>query len=229
MNFGSLLNGGTKFPFLIGNWKMHGDTGQIQNFIYNINNSYDNVVPILCFPFPYLALARSILPQNYKVGAQDCSQLSNGAFTGQVSAAMLKDVGCEYVIIGHPERSSFETAYDVQEKILQAVEANLVPILCGNSAESIRAKIPSSLSEKIIIAYEPAVGADRPPSDLLGPMKELRSLSSAPLLYGGGINKDTIPPLLGLFDGFLVGRASLNAEQWNAIVSIISVSAEIND
>lgn len=87
----------------------------------------------VCVPFPYLAQAQQKLAgSNLKWGAQDVHQLDKGAYTGEVSGAMLRDFGCSYVIVGHSERRAYygETSHLVAEKFLAAQQVGLIPILC---------------------------------------------------------------------------------------------------
>lgn len=92
-----------------------------------------NVDCAVCVPFPYLSQAQQKLSgSNVKWGAQNVHQLDKGAYTGEVSAAMLSDFGCSYVIVGHSERRAYygESSHLVAEKFLAAQQAALTPILC---------------------------------------------------------------------------------------------------
>ncbi len=87
----------------------------------------------VCVPFPYLSQAQQKLSgSNVKWGAQDVHQLDKGAYTGEVSASMLRDFGCSYAIVGHSERRAYyaESSHLVAEKFLAAQQAGLTPILC---------------------------------------------------------------------------------------------------
>ena len=98
--------------FVIANWKMHGSLEQnhalLEAYVSTLSNMKDTQV-VVCVPYPYLAQAQSLL-QNTDIawGAQNLAKNENGPFTGEVSAQMLRDFGCEYVILGHSERA---TAY----------------------------------------------------------------------------------------------------------------------
>jgi triosephosphate isomerase len=119
-----------------GNWKMNGNlTGNselIAGILAGMPNS-KRVKLLVCPPFPYLAsAARQLVGSDVLLGAQTVSEKSSGAYTGEVSVSMLKDVGCEYVVVGHSERRSLyaESSADVAAKFKAALEGGLTPILC---------------------------------------------------------------------------------------------------
>ena len=125
-----------------GNWKMHGALEQNAGLLDAVRDGMRgirNVDCAVCVPFPYLAQAQQKLSgSNVKWGAQDVHQLDKGAYTGEVSAAMLRDFDCSFVIVGHSERRAYygESSPLVAEKFIAAQQAGLVPILCvGESLE----------------------------------------------------------------------------------------------
>jgi triosephosphate isomerase len=137
----------------------------------------------VCVPYPYLAQARSVLDGSTVAwGAQDVSEHDQGAFTGEVSGAMLVDFGCRYVLAGHSERRSFygDTDAVVAAKFAAALKAGLVPVLCvgeslaereaGITGEVVTRQIDAVLSlsgvaafSRAVVAYEPvwAIGTGR--------------------------------------------------------------------
>jgi len=123
-------------PLIAGNWKMNGSKAETVELLNGIKAEIGHVQAsevAVCPPYPYLYLAQQMLEGSaIGYGAQDCSREAGGAFTGQVSAAMLKDFGCTYVIVGHSERRLFngETDAVIARKYEQAVANALVPILC---------------------------------------------------------------------------------------------------
>lgn len=129
--------------FLVaGNWKMNGDTARNRALVEGIVSGLgrDGAVDVLiCPPYPYLgAIAELVTGSDVALGAQNVSEHAAGAFTGEVSAEMLIDVGCRYVIVGHSERRSLygETSEQVAEKFEAALDAGLTPVLCvGESLE----------------------------------------------------------------------------------------------
>lgn len=160
-----------------GNWKMNASKDSVDNLIKDLLTGMDGITSevLVCAPFPYLAQVE-LLIQGSKVmlGAQNLNTNASGAYTGEVSADMIKDFGARHVIVGHSERRSLygETSAMVAEKTKAALNAGLTPLLCiGESIEqrdsgNTEAVIEKQLSEvielvgieafnQIIIAYEP--------------------------------------------------------------------------
>ena len=119
-----------------GNWKMNGSTASSKELVAGIvagAPQSDSAKLLICPPFPYLAaVATQIAGSRVSLGAQNVSEHESGAFTGEVAPAMLRDIGCEYVIVGHSERRSLygETSFAVAAKFKAALDAGLKPILC---------------------------------------------------------------------------------------------------
>ncbi len=123
--------------FLVaGNWKMNGSTASSKELVAGIvagAPQSDSAKVLICPPFPYLAaVARQISGSRVLLGAQNVSEHESGAFTGEVAPAMLRDIGCEYAIVGHSERRALygETSFAVAAKFKAALDAGLKPILC---------------------------------------------------------------------------------------------------
>jgi triosephosphate isomerase (TIM) len=121
---------------VVANWKMHGNLASNQQLLEAYIQKLtllQNTGVVVCVPYPYLAQAQSIL-QNTSIawGAQNLSKDAAGAFTGEVSASMLKDFGATYVIIGHSERATAycESDENIATKFMQAKTYGLTPILC---------------------------------------------------------------------------------------------------
>ena len=222
MNISPLLYSQTKekvkIMFLIGNWKMHGSFQEISSFVESLEQSPPGVTAVLCFPFPYLTdFAPLLHAKGHLLGAQECSHEAFGPFTGQVSASMLQDVGCDCVIVGHPERACFETDEHVCQKAERALEVGLRPIICMTALTDLKKRVPPS--PQCLIAYEPAVGSNTLPSYLEEASKQLKELAGQmPVLYGGGVTAENFENITGCFDGLLVGRASLDAVSWNRLL-----------
>jgi triosephosphate isomerase len=173
-------------PFIAGNWKMnldHAGAVALAKSIVEQAKGVQDVEIAVCPPSVYLeAVAPIVRGTNVGLGGQNMYHEPNGAFTGEISAAMLKDVGCQYVILGHSERRQFlgETDELINKKLTAALAAGLTPILCvgellsqreaGQTAEVIRQQIEGSLAgitpeqlSKIVVAYEPvwAIGTGK--------------------------------------------------------------------
>lgn len=164
---------------IAGNWKMHKDLNESQNLISRLSNGLVKEEfkcdVIICPPFTSLGEAGSLIKNTkIKLGAQNMHFEDKGAFTGEISAAMLKSVGCEFVILGHSERRAIfgETDEIINKKIKKALGAGLKPIFCigetlqeresGIMKEVIKRQVTEGLQqvsksemEKIIVAYEP--------------------------------------------------------------------------
>lgn len=116
-----------------GNWKMNGSQAENAALLAAIKPALAGVQAAVCVPFPYLAQAQAALAgSSIAWGAQNVSEQAKGAFTGEVSTAMLLDFGCRYVIVGHSERRSLygESDAQVAAKYVAAQAAGLTPILC---------------------------------------------------------------------------------------------------
>ncbi|MCD0490679.1 triose-phosphate isomerase [Pedobacter sp. MC2016-14] len=162
-----------------GNWKMNLDYAagisvfsEIVNMVKDEKNGSQDVV--ICAPFIHLNSLSKLGGETVKIGAQNCHQNESGAFTGEISAGMIKSVGCEYVLIGHSERRQYfaETDALLAEKTVIALKNNLIPIFCigetldernnGSYFEVIKSQLENGLFSldaesfsKIIVAYEP--------------------------------------------------------------------------
>ena len=172
---------------IAGNWKMNNDVTESQNLITKLtgglSNQKLNCDVIICPPYTSLSEASTLIKNTpVKLGAQNMFFEDNGAYTGEISAQMLKSVGCEYVIIGHSERRTIfkETNEMINKKIRKALEHNLKVIFCvgetlderekSTTMQVIRAQVENGLKDiseesmaEIIIAYEPvwAIGTGR--------------------------------------------------------------------
>ncbi|MDR1935032.1 MAG: triose-phosphate isomerase [Candidatus Accumulibacter sp.] len=161
-----------------GNWKMHGGLKANQQLLQDVVagvSGLDGVAVAVCVPFPYLAQAQSLLGGTPVAwGAQNLSEQAQGAFTGEVSAAMLQDFGCRYVLVGHSERRSIFGESDklVAEKFAAALASGLRPVLCvgetleqrdaGGTLEVVSAQIDAVLGRVGVVAFSGAVVAYEP-------------------------------------------------------------------
>lgn len=143
----------TRRKLVAGNWKMHGSLAQNAALLDAVRSGMDSIPDVdctVCVPFPYLSQAQQKLSGSaVKWGAQDVHQMDKGAYTGEVSAAMLSDFGCGYVIVGHSERRAYhaENSHLVAEKFLAAQRAGLKPILCvGETLE----QRESGITEQVV-------------------------------------------------------------------------------
>jgi triosephosphate isomerase len=171
--------------FIVGNWKMHTTAREAvrlaQKVLEGVGEN-DEVAVTLCPPFVYLAMVGQVLRGSHVgLGAQNLYPEPDGAFTGEVSAAMLLDVGCTYVILGHSERRHVlgETDAFINQKVRFALTAGLDVILCvgetldqriGNQTEALLerqittglAGVPDHAVGRVSIAYEPVWAIGNP-------------------------------------------------------------------
>jgi len=175
-----------RIKFVAGNWKMNGTLAANQDLLRKLMPDLALIAGVkcaVCVPFPYLGQVQQLLSgSGVAWGAQDISQFDAGAYTGEVSGAMLVDFGCRYVIVGHSERRTLfgETSEIVSEKYAAALKAGLTPILCvgetlqqresGTTETVIAAQLDAVTSRcgvqslaHAVIAYEPvwAIGTGK--------------------------------------------------------------------
>lgn len=173
-------------PLLAGNWKMFKTVREatvlVEDLLKATETVYDRDM-VVCPPFTALhAVGKLLEGKKIRLGAQDLYWEDEGAYTGEVSAGMLRDVGCDFCVIGHSERRKYfgESDGDVSRKVLKALEFGLVPIVCvgetleereaGRTEDVVRTMVvgavkglTSSQGEKLVIAYEPvwAIGTGK--------------------------------------------------------------------
>jgi triosephosphate isomerase len=238
-----------------GNWKMHGalsENARLLGEVLDGAKRLSRAHAAVCVPYPYLAQARDTLKGSVVAwGAQNLSQHARGAYTGEVSAAMLRDFGCTHVIVGHSERRALyaEDNGTVAFKYQAAVAGGLTPILCvgetleqreaGSTERIVDEQLQAVISRvgigalsKGVIAYEPvwAIGTGKTatPEQAQAVHKHLRERIGAHdaavaericLLYGGSVKGANAADLFAQpdIDGGLIGGASLNGAEFNAI------------
>ena len=198
---------------------------------------------LVCPPATLLSTVGDILAESgIALGGQDCHAAPKGAYTGDISAEMLADLGCSYVILGHSERRQGhgETDAVVRAKIAAAWRAGLAAILCvgetqrqrqaGEAVAVVSSQLADSMPEgataaSLVVAYEPVwaigTGLTATTDDIAAMHAEIRGRIPAGIriLYGGSVNPKNADSILSLpeVDGALVGGASLNADDFRAI------------
>ena len=251
---------------VVANWKCNPTTlkdaeklfGDVKRGLGGIKN----VETVICPPFLYLSGFRFQVSGSMKIGGQNCFYEQKGAYTGEVSPAMLKDIGCEYVIVGHSERKQYfgETNEVINKKLKAALKAGLKVILCigedtrdsfdsrghwtheldpGLKEQIIRAfeGVKKPDIQNVVVAYEPvwAIGTGNPatPDDVfsakifirktLSNLYDRKKADKVRVLYGGSTNKKNSAAFIkdGQADGLLVGGASLDADEFVAMVKSV--------
>lgn len=237
--------------YLIGNWKQNGSQAAIDAFSEQWASDENPRLRIaIAPPFPYLQAVAGAFT-GCELAAQDCSVHAHGAHTGEVSANMLVDLGCQFVLVGHSERREYHSESDelIAQKLAAAQLAGVTPVLCvgeqqsareaGDHYDVVRAQLRLALANcepKLLIAYEPvwAIGTGLTATpDQANDMhamirQEVGSLLGeshyTPILYGGSVNAENADALFACphVDGALVGGASLEAASFMAIAQSAS-------
>ena len=219
---------------VVANWKMNPQTLVKAKKLFSIVKkgigAVKGVEVVVCPPFVYLSKLSGLT-----LGAQNCFWEDEGAFTGEISPFMLKDIGCKYVIIGHSERRRYfkETCAMVNKKLKAALTNNLKPILCVDSINQVKRGlkgISKKEIKKIVIAYEPifAIGTGKACS--ISKAKKMnfsiRKIleEEAAILYGGSVNSKNAKDFIekAQFQGLLIGGASLNPKEFVKIIKKVS-------
>ena len=244
-----------KLKYFVGNWKMYGNFSSLRiiNRIHRFcsgfkkNGIKDKI--ILCVPNTLIYFFTTKIKSKFiSIGAQNCHYQKGGAFTGSVSASMLKKSGSKYVILGHSEnRSEGDTNQIIKKKIESALDQKLHVIFCigetinekkkGKTFSVIRKQMKDSIDKKynlknIIIAYEPiwSIGTGNIPKvhELKKSFrfiknefkKNFKTKTFPVVLYGGSVNDGNIRVFSSIseIDGFLIGGASQSSKKFIDII-----------
>ncbi len=229
---------------IIANWKLNGSIQFAKNYIKNIDfvSSTDGKNLIVCPPVPLIPYLKS---DKFYIGAQDTSIYNLGAFTGEISSKLLKEVGCDFSLVAHSERRKIfnESNDDILDKIENLISSNIIPIFCiGENLEQrkenltkdilkdqILSSLPSKIDQnKIIIAYEPVWSIG---TGLIPKIEEILEIhdfikndifknSNLKVVYGGSVKAENYKSIIDerLVDGLLVGGASINLDEFNQII-----------
>jgi triosephosphate isomerase len=243
--------------YVVANWKMNGSRAFCKDFFSKFSNLFSkikaetlqNLELAMCPPFTllettykHLAELQTKSSKLIHLGAQDLSPVSEGARTGEISASMILEQGCRYVLVGHSERRHLlgESNELIAAKFLAAKAAGLIPILCvgETKAERLADKTQAVVSEQLdavlsqgaalfegaLIAYEPVwaigTGLSASPEEAASVHRFLKQVVQCPVLYGGSVKAAQVAALLNEkeIDGVLVGGASLQAQEFTDII-----------
>ncbi len=217
----------------------------LMEFISQIDDAPENREVVLCVPFTDLTIVNKSLHGNrIRLGAQNVHWEDCGAYTGEISASMLTEMGVRYVIIGHSERRQYfgETDETVNLRLKAAQSSGLIPILCvgetklqrdaGETEQKIALQLERDLlgidQTRLVIAYEPiwAIGTGETcevneANRVIGLIRDRLTDSSVTILYGGSVKPSNINEIMAQpqIDGVLVGGASLAAGDFAGIVN----------
>ncbi|MGH1487175.1 MAG: triose-phosphate isomerase [Cellvibrionaceae bacterium] len=241
---------------VVGNWKMNGSSAEntelLASMLTQSGNLGDNVDLAVCAPFVYLSsVAKQLENSRIAAGGQDVSVHVSGAYTGEISAAMLADMDCRYAIVGHSERRQYhhESNLLVAQKALSAIQGGLTPIICvgesleqresnttlsviGEQLQAVKSVLGSQGLEKSVIAYEPVwaigTGLTATPEQAQEVHQFIRQqlgevADGVSILYGGSVKAANAKELFSQadIDGALVGGASLNADEFINIANAV--------
>jgi triosephosphate isomerase len=216
-----------KKQLVVGNWKMYGSQPANAELLAAIVGARPFAADVaVCVPFPYLAQAAvALAASDIRWGAQDCSAHEQGAYTGEVSAAMLRELGCRYAIVGHSERRQYHAEGDqlVADKAKAALARGVTPIVCvgetlaqrdaGQTDEVVKRQLSAVIHAlahcvgEMVVAYEPvwAIGTGKTatPEQAQAVHALLRAQLAAAtprademtLLYGGSVKPDNAASL----------------------------------
>jgi len=217
----------------------------LRGFLAHLDETPDNREAILCAPFTALpALSKNLHGSRVKLGAQNVHWETSGAYTGEVSGEMLRELGVRYVVVGHSERRQYfgETDETVNLRLKAAQQHGLIPILCVGETKQQRdrgeteALIVSQLEQdlpgvdqgRLIIAYEPiwAIGTGetcdaKEANRVISLIRSQLKYKDAPIQYGGSVKPGNVDEIMAQpeIDGALVGGASLDPEGFARIVN----------
>ncbi len=217
----------------------------LQRFLSELENTSEDREVLLCAPFTALGIiSKSLHGSRVQLGAQNVHWEDEGAYTGEIAAPMLTEIGVRYVIIGHSERRQYfgETDETVNKRLLAAQRHGLTPILCvgetkqqrdaGETEQLIATQLKKDLvdvdQQNLIIAYEPiwAIGTGdtcevSEANRIIGIIRSQLKVADVPIQYGGSVKPNNIDEIMAQpeIDGVLVGGASLEADSFGRIVN----------
>ena len=228
----------------IANWKLNGNSSFLKDYYEKLKVNSNNCT-IICSSSIYL---KSLTANNANLfcGAQDVSAFKEGAYTGELSASMLKDNNIDFCLVGHSERRQYfsETNDNIKIKSSNLIEENIIPVICiGETLEQkekslteeilstqIKECVPNLANhQNTLIAYEPvwAIGTGLTPTlDEINQVHELiknlnQKFINFKVLYGGSVKSSNSKEItkLSQVDGCLIGGASLIVDEFNKIIS----------
>jgi len=217
----------------------------LQRFLSELENTSEDREVLLCAPFTALGIiSKSLHGSRVQLGAQNVHWEDEGAYTGEIAAPMLTEIGVRYVIVGHSERRQYfgETDETVNKRLLAAQRHGLTPILCvgetkqqrdaGETEQLIASQLKKDLvdvdQQNLIIAYEPiwAIGTGdtcevSEANRIIGIIRSQLKIADVPIQYGGSVKPNNIDEIMAQpeIDGVLVGGASLEADSFGRIVN----------
>ncbi len=234
---------------IAGNWKMFKTQAESQEFLKGFLPALEETPSgrevILCVPFTDLnVLSSNLHGSRVQLGAQNVHWEKDGAYTGEISASMLTEIGVRFVVVGHSERRQYfgETDETVNLRLKAAQKHGLIPILCvgetkqqrdaGEAEKLISMQLHKDLVDvdqnNLIVAYEPiwAIGTGdtceaKEANRIIGLIRSQLDNPNVPIQYGGSVKPNNIDEIMAQpeIDGALVGGASLDPDSFTRIVN----------
>lgn len=234
---------------IAGNWKMYKNQREslefLQEFMPHLENTPENRNIVLCVPFTTLHfMSKKLHGSRISLGAQSIHWEEEGAFTGEISGAMLTETGLDYVIVGHSERRQYfgDTDETVNKRLLAAQRHNITPIVCvgeskaerdaGDTEKVIISQLKKGLvnvdQTNLVIAYEPiwAIGTGdtceaEEANRVIGVIRSQLTNQDVTIQYGGSVKPDNVDEIMAQpqIDGALVGGASLQPDSFARLVN----------
>ena len=243
----------SRTPLVAGNWKLNGSRASNKALLDELLRGMAGLPAVecaVCVPYPYLGeVAAQLRGTALAWGAQNVSEHARGAYTGEVSAAMLAEFGCRYVIVGHSERRQLygEKDSQVAAKFAAVLDAKLIPLLCvgetledrdaGQTEKVVARQLDEVLTTTgieafagAVVAYEPvwAIGTGRTATpeqaQAVHAFIRKRIFRETRILYGGSVKAENAPAIFAMpdVDGGLIGGASLVGKDFLAIAKAAS-------
>jgi len=210
---------------VVANFKSNLTQAEVQAWINQVKPTSNMVIAP---SFPHL----SLFPSGFTLASQDVSPFPLGSYTGAVNALQLKELGCNYCIVGHSERRRYfhETALDIANKVKELVDQSIIPILCleGHDLAPQFAALSDNLADQCIYCFEPGNGLGGATTATTQEIISIRNaihqfVPSARFMYGGSVTPDNLEPLLSLdLSGLLVATASLAPSSYLKIIEKVT-------
>ncbi|NEQ75207.1 MAG: triose-phosphate isomerase [Okeania sp. SIO2C9] len=234
---------------IAGNWKMYKTQAEAKEFLQGLMSQLTEIPEkpevVLCTPFTALDfMSKNLHGSRIKLGAQNVHWEEEGAYTGEISGPMLKEIGVSYVIVGHSERRQYfgETDETVNLRLQAAQKNGLTPILCvgeskeqraaGETESHIFSQLATDLidvdQENLVIAYEPiwAIGTGdtceaTEANRVIGLIRSKLTNSNVTIQYGGSVKPNNVDEIMAQpeIDGALVGGASLMPDSFSRLIN----------
>lgn len=221
---------------VIANWKSNKNKSEAQHWVetYSKNRlAFDGKV-VVAPAFPLLETVSTTIKKtgcNVQLAVQTLSSFPAGSYTGGVSIKNLEGFSPSYAILGHSERRRYfhESDIDVAKQAELALEGGITPVICVDKeyVASQAGMLSDEVKQNCIVAYEPSAAIGSGKSEDVGTVKSVKAqiqnnFGEVPVIYGGSVTEQNIAEYLIVCDGVLVGSASLNVEQFLALLNVLS-------